>query len=90
MIAAVVKEKKPRIKKASVVATTTATTPTAKATKATKAVVAPSTTPISNNTNQAFVIMAERIVRRQNLQLLKIIAKNEDLDYNELVAKYIS
>ena len=40
-------------------------------------------------TNQAFIKMAGDLVRRQNIQLLKIIAENEDLDYDVLVDKYI-
>lgn len=40
-------------------------------------------------TNQAFIKMAGDLVRRQNIQLLRIIAENEDLDYDVLVDKYI-
>jgi len=29
-----------------------------------------------------------RVLRKQNIQLLKIIAKNEDLDYDEMIKRY--
>jgi hypothetical protein len=40
-------------------------------------------------TNQTYIDMMEKLVRQQNKQLLRIIAKNEDLDYKTLVAKYL-
>ena len=41
-------------------------------------------------TNIAFIKMLEAIIKRQNIQLLKAIAKNEDLDYETLVKKYVN